>query len=192
MPIQISTPFGRTATAGNHPNRICISATGTAVCIYCPDKCPNSSRNRRSLIQTLPQTRSRRIAERNHEYARGSDALTKRVLIAIYSAKVRVARRTENESTPETQSEWHLAVLRKPQSLRCQCVEIKCLDFRPVATEIGKGRIISHDQDNIRSFAGINRCKTSQCRNENTYPVPNKFCWKPHGRTTRSTTLVKR
>jgi hypothetical protein len=68
-----------------------------------------------------------------------------------------------------------LAVLRKPQSLRCQCVEIGCLDFRPVATEIGKAKIISHDQDNIRSFGGINRCKTSQCRNENTYPVPHKF-----------------
>jgi hypothetical protein len=27
--------------------------------------------------------------------------LSKRVLIAIYSAKVKVARRTENESTPE-------------------------------------------------------------------------------------------
>ena len=145
------------------------------MCIYCLDGCPNSSRNRRSLIQTLPQTRSRRIGERNHEHARGSepwrDAYRSR--FTRPQSGLPAAQRTSRRRRPR--GEWHLAVLRKPHSLRCQCVEVGFLDSRPVATEIGKAKIISHDQVNIRSFGGINRCKTSQCRNENTYPASHKF-----------------
>ena len=40
--------------------------------------------------------------------------------------------------------------LRKPQAIRCQFVQVRCLDFTAITTDVRVSKVIDHDHHHVR------------------------------------------
>ena len=56
---------------------------------------------------------------------------------------------TRQEARPRWAAASGVVKLSESQTVRGPCVQIGCMDFAPVATEVGKPHIVAEDDDEV-------------------------------------------